>query len=402
MTMNRDQLYGMLLRLLRVASPHPDEKYYLESILPQGGKWDKENNYVIEVPGDSETLFAAHLDTVGDKPKLTEPIYKDGFLYASGKDVRCLGGDDRCGILCLMALIEEGIPGTYIFHGCEERGAHGAQFLVTEMDMTKFKRAIEFDRRGTQSIISEMSGDKVCSPEFSTALAGHIGMQYAADPTGSFTDVYFYRDVVPEVTNVSVGYYKEHSKDECIAVLWLIDHLVPALLKVPWETLPVVHNPVAEKEEEERAWRERQEHFRSFDRHAFGSGLGGGLGSWGKYEKHSSGMYVPRGMTLSDELDEEFNRKMKEEEEIDEAWQKMYGVDIDDKETSKGNDRHHDSNFGDQFGVCDCCDEEDFVESVDTGGKYMFCETCAEQFFAAFDDVESAIDSDEYVESLTQ
>ena len=136
----------------------------------------------------------------------------DGVRVVAFAD--CLGGDDRCGVLCLLALVAERVPGTYIFHNCEEKGALGAHHITKTFDLEKFNRAIEFDRRGTSSIITEMSFSKVCSVDFAKALADslneEVGFNYLSDPTGSYTDVYNYREIIPEVTNLSVGYYNEH------------------------------------------------------------------------------------------------------------------------------------------------------------------------------------------------
>lgn len=243
--MNRDQLYNQLIDLLYYTSPFPYEYQMLSGILPEGGEWDSFGNYIYVVPGKSTTLFAAHLDTIGNEPRQTKPIYieKNRVLISSGNS-DCLGGDDRCGILCLLALIDAKVPGTYIFHSCEERGMQGADFIVNSMDLTLFDRAIEFDRRGTDSIISKMIGMTVCSYEFVNSLSAQLGLGFRDDPTGLITDVFSYNCIIPEVTNLSVGFNNEHSNREYIHVLWLIDRFIPQLLKVNWESLPVVRNPI--------------------------------------------------------------------------------------------------------------------------------------------------------------
>ena len=254
--LNRDDLYFELLDMLEFTSPSPSEIYLMEPFLPVGGEWVKEN-YIYTI-GNSSTLFACHIDTVGQQPMKTNVRYDNGRLFTGNKDVRCLGGDDRCGMLCLKALIDAGVPGTYVFHTAEERGAISASDLSDSYDFTRFNRAIEFDRRGTNSIITQMSGDVVCSDYFAEALASELGIGYRSDPTGLFTDVYLYKYLVPEVTNLSVGYMHEHQNKEEIEVLWLIDDLIPAIIKVNWESLPINRDhKKAEKDNERMFLRSR-------------------------------------------------------------------------------------------------------------------------------------------------
>ena len=254
--MNRDDLYNKLICLLWMSSPYPGEREVIEEDLPAGGEWDEFGNYIINQMGTAEnpskTLFACHMDTVGSTSLFVNPTYDQGFLKVGSSHAACLGGDDRCGILVLSALIDAGVPGYYIFHKGEERGKLGAEYIAKSTDLTCFDRAIEFDRRGVSSVITEMMSGQVCSPEFATALCAELNLnlpekarRFAPDPTGSYTDVVEYKKMVAEVTNVSVGYFSEHSAKEEINVLWLIDCLIPALLKVRWEDLPTRRDPKA-------------------------------------------------------------------------------------------------------------------------------------------------------------
>jgi hypothetical protein len=53
--------------------------------------------------------------------------------------------------------------------------------------------------------------------------------------------------IIPEVTNLSSGYYNEHTSNEKINANWLIKEFIPALLKVKWEELPVKRNPAIDE-----------------------------------------------------------------------------------------------------------------------------------------------------------
>ena len=231
----------LLLSLLEYATPHPHEQH-MHSFLPKGGEFDKTGNYILKI-GKSDTLFCCHIDTVGHIVKRTDPIIKAGWIKATNKDASCLGGDDRCGMLCLIHLIENKIPGTYIFHVGEEKGTIGASAIKKDFDLSKFKRAVEFDRRDITSVITEMGVTRTCSDTFGKALADQLKNNFRLDNTGVFTDVGKYSEIIPEVTNLSVGYYNEHTSKEKINAKWLIGKFLPAILKVDWENLPIERNP---------------------------------------------------------------------------------------------------------------------------------------------------------------
>jgi len=243
--LTEEQLFNLLMALLDTSTPHKNEKL-IHELLPPGGEFDECGNYWLRVVGDSKTLFCCHLDTVGGSPEKTEPFYYNGYIYsmAFSPSSSCLGGDDRCGILCLTSLIYAGVPGTYLFHVGEEKGTVGASFVAKKYDMTEFQRAIEFDRRGTTSVITVMMGMvRTCSEDFAKALSEQIGLEFKPDDTGAFTDVFEYQDMIPECTNLSVGYQYEHSSSEKINSDWLIKKFIPKLYEVDWEKLSVVRNP---------------------------------------------------------------------------------------------------------------------------------------------------------------
>ena len=345
--MSRDNLYFKLLDMLDVTSPAPNDIVLMERFLPTGGKWVKDN-YIYKV-GNSDTLFACHIDTVGKEPMSTDPVYLDGKLYTGNKDVRCLGGDDRCGILCLLSLIDAGVPGTYIFHSAEERGAIGAHSLSLSYDFSQFKRAIEFDRRGTNSIITSMSGDRVCSNLFANELGKQLKLGYKSDPTGLFTDVFIYKYLIPEVTNLSVGYMHEHRNDEEIEVLWLIDDFIPAIAGVKWEELPVSRD---HKHDElvELAYSRKLRY----------------VGN-SKYSNSYTSIYDSAFYASSNEYSRSFNL-LNEEMSLDTK---------DDNEKSETKDLEK----YDAFGECDICKNRDFLTicANDLGSDLLVCIDCVDE-----------------------
>lgn len=260
--LTREQLFDYFIELLEITTPYKYEQR-IRNLLPSNQYVDNVGNVWIKVgdgPETKENLFCCHMDTVGQSPERTEPFYYDGKLYALSKTSSCLGGDDRCGVLCLVAMINAEIPGWYLFHVGEEKGAVGAEFASVSFDFTQYKRAIEFDRRGTASIITVMMGNsRTCSDVFANALAKQLndaapGLEYKPDDTGAYTDVFAYQDRVPECTNISVGYALEHTNSESIQVDWLLDKLIPALYEVKWNELPVVRDPKADNSVHQECW----------------------------------------------------------------------------------------------------------------------------------------------------
>jgi hypothetical protein len=240
---NEKKLLGLLTKMLKYTTPHPFD-VAMQVFMPKGGRYDDKGNYILTI-GESKTLFACHVDTVGKEIEDTELYIEDGWIKVkSGKS--CLGGDDKCGVLILLALINSKIPGTYIFHVGEERGCIGAKFLLESgFDFTKFDRAIEFDRKDKHSVIYGMSGARrTCSDKFVEALAAQLGdaLAFKGDGGGSYTDVATYMKIIPEVTNLSCGYFNEHSSNEKIDAKWLVSEYIPQLLKVDWESLPTERN----------------------------------------------------------------------------------------------------------------------------------------------------------------
>jgi hypothetical protein len=70
---------------------------------------------------------------------------------------------------------------------------------------------------------------------------GKAGMSYKKDDGGVYTDSAEFVDLISECTNISVGYYKEHSTNEHQDIKHLIK-LADACLKVDWESLPTKRN----------------------------------------------------------------------------------------------------------------------------------------------------------------
>lgn len=175
--------------------------------------------------------FCAHTDSVHNRTIMDtrqtvgfDGVRREFFVNAAGQR-DCLGADDAAGCYVLLRMIEANVPGMYVFFRGEERGGIGSSY-VTEKRADLFdgvEYAVQFDRRGTKSIITEMMCGMTCSNEFGIALGEALGMGHEVDPTGSFTDTANLSEIVPECTNISVGYDNEHSPRETLDADYLLE-----------------------------------------------------------------------------------------------------------------------------------------------------------------------------------
>jgi hypothetical protein len=228
---------------MRPAYSKTETAFIKRFLLPLNPEQDNAGNMIVRV-GDSETMFCCHTDTVHKqegKQKLATGK-TTGYLYSIGK--QCLGADDTAGVWLMMEMIKRDIPGLYVFHRGEEIGCEGARHIAekTPSLLDGIKRSIEFDRFGTSSVITHQMGMRCCSNEFATALSDALGLNHVLDAEGLFTDNAEYTTIIPEVTNISVGYDRQHTKDESLDPLYL-RHLLYALCTVDLDALPTKRDP---------------------------------------------------------------------------------------------------------------------------------------------------------------
>lgn len=209
--------------------------------------------FVVRIPGTEEQnarAFCAHTDSVHNRT-IELPRQAVGFdavrrefFVNDPKQRDCLGADDAAGVYILLRMIEAGVPGMYVFFRGEERGGIGSSYVVEHRSdlFEGITQAIQFDRRSTESIITEMACGRTCSDDFANALGRALAMGHQTDDTGSFTDTANLAEIVPECTNISVGYDWEHSPNETLNTQYLLalaDACIAAF-KDPELVLPVM------------------------------------------------------------------------------------------------------------------------------------------------------------------
>lgn len=196
----------------------------------------------------NKTLFVAHVDTVHAADGKNLIKIKGNMWHAYG-GVQ-LGADDGAGVAVLVHLLHQGVPAYYIFTQGEERGGIGATFIADQCQdlLRQFDRAVAFDRRGTDSVISHQGWGRCCSDAFANALADSLNtfdcdnFLYSPDDSGVYTDTAEFTSIIPECTNISVGYYREHTEHESLDTGHLT-RLADAAARLAWDSLPTERDP---------------------------------------------------------------------------------------------------------------------------------------------------------------
>lgn len=257
MNKKHTMLYKTLNRALSMMRPHNTMAVlvfteWLYDHLPAhlyAGVWlDVAGNLHVDnrTHSDHKTLFVAHVDTVHRTTGANKIRKTKTMWYADGA---ALGADDGVGCALLMHLLHAGVPGYYVFTQGEEVGGIGAKHLAREYPqlLSEFDRAIAFDRRGTDSVISHQGWGRCCSDDFAQGLADALNsgcdeFMYSPDDTGVYTDTAEFVDIIPECTNISCGYDHEHSEREELDIEHF-DRLAAAVIAIDWDGLPTKRDP---------------------------------------------------------------------------------------------------------------------------------------------------------------
>lgn len=242
-----DFVFETFLRLTSKTVPYGSEDQLVESmreLFPKAIQKDEWGNYFYKV-GESRSIFAAHLDTVSKEYVNVTHVFDGNLIKTDGKTT--LGADDKAGITVLLWMIQNNVPGLYYFFIGEEVGCIGSGNAAKFGHFKgNYDRIISFDRRDVGSVITFQSSSRCCSDDFADALCRELNqtrkMSYTKDTGGVYTDSAEFTHLIPECTNVSVGYYKEHTTSESQDICHLTN-LAEACVKVDWEKLPTKRDP---------------------------------------------------------------------------------------------------------------------------------------------------------------
>lgn len=181
-------------------------------------------------------LWSAHIDSVHSGSGNVKVAFDPFINLVYVEDEACpLGADDAAGIWVLFQMIRAGIGGTFVFHTGEEVGGIGSSGIAKHHRafLSRFKAAIAFDRKDTCSVITHQGFDRCCSDAFADSFCNALnskGLSLVKDDGGVFTDTANYIDDIGECTNISVGYFDEHTQKESLDAEYLVN-LTKALIE---------------------------------------------------------------------------------------------------------------------------------------------------------------------------
>lgn len=223
---------------------------------------DAHGNIVVDNLGSSaqsRVMFTSHTDSIHrSATHTTQKLKRDGDTITvdltKTPESTCLGADDATGNYIMLRLLQACVKGVYVFFRDEEIGGLGSSYFATN-PMVKplidqMTHCISFDRMGYDSIITHQACGRCASDMFADELGKRIKeadstgtLDLYADPTGSFTDSANFADLISECSNISVGYFKQHTVKESQDIAF-VEKLTTALEKVDWETLPAHRDPL--------------------------------------------------------------------------------------------------------------------------------------------------------------
>jgi hypothetical protein len=243
---NHDEwIKNTFISMVTETYPHGHEKETLKYLPPL--EMDTYGNYYRIIGENPTTMFTSHLDTASyEKAKVNLRLGVEAghdMIFTDGKTI--LGSDDKTGVTIMLYMMERNVPGLYYYFIGEERGCIGSSKVARAFSsityLANIKKVVSFDRRNYHSIITHQGGRKCCSDEFAQDLASKLnanGMEMKLDPTGVYTDSAEFIPVVPECTNISVGYFNEHTGRERQSFTHLIA-LCKASVAINWNDLVV-------------------------------------------------------------------------------------------------------------------------------------------------------------------
>lgn len=203
-------------------------------------------------------MWSSHTDTVHHDEGLQDIIIDGPWMKAvTGKKrelSNCLGADCTTGVWLMIKMIEARKPGLYIFHREEEVGGNGSSWIAKNKanDLAGIQFAIALDRMDYASVITHQGGGRCCSDEFAEGLSFLLGDNFKPDDGGVFTDTANYTHLIPECTNISVGYFNQHGPSE--TQNWMFaNNLLEKLIDMDMSGLIPIRDP-ADAEDDVPWW----------------------------------------------------------------------------------------------------------------------------------------------------
>jgi len=208
----------IFLELTSKTCPTGKEEMYSSYLNKYNFSKDFYGNYFKIIGHSPNVMFNAHLDTYCTTIKNVNIVEQENFIMTDGSTI--LGADDKAGVSIILYMIENKIPGIYYLFVEEEYGCIGSSKVADKYsgNMTNIDCCISFDRMGYDSVITHQRGEKTCSDEFADSLAKELNkggdFNYKKDRNGNMSDSLSFVDEIKECTNISVGYWNQHTTKE--------------------------------------------------------------------------------------------------------------------------------------------------------------------------------------------
>lgn len=181
--------------------------------------YDEHNIYLLDggivVNGKDKATLVAHLDI----HPIIDNNHKEKKLLSFLNTVYCktgIGGDDRCGVLIILELLDRGYRPNIIFTEKEEVGRVGVRKLIDNhldllIDITKDSPYLMgLDRKGFNEVVFYECNNL----EFIDFITNEYSLELNR---GSFSDVSSLGPSLNKaICNVSVCYYSAHSENEYV------------------------------------------------------------------------------------------------------------------------------------------------------------------------------------------
>lgn len=260
---------GDLIAMHTYMRPHEsatEAEFIARYLEPLGMSVDAMGNHIVQI-GDAPIMWSCHTDTVHKEEgrqtvhvanvvipaKEGGKTWNDRFMRLSKKSRKtssCLGADDTAGVWLMREMILAKKPGLYIFHRGEEIGGIGSRHIAdkTPTLVAGIQAAIALDRMNYSDVITHQFGTRTASDDFARSIADQLRLGYKPCDSGIYTDTAEYAELIPECTNLSVGYFSQHSNSEALNLDHLLD-LRDSLLELDYQKLVIKRDPEAAKHE---------------------------------------------------------------------------------------------------------------------------------------------------------
>jgi hypothetical protein len=181
-------------------------------------------HYVLWHRGSGLPCLVAHIDHVYEEKGWNKrPIlYNEEYIWSP----RGIAGDDRAGVYACMQLFNE-LEVNVLFTDLEERGGVGAIEACECLQLEETLYFIEIDRRNEKEAVF-YNEEEVLVPEFVEVVS-----RYFKIAQGSFSDISILGSHFKVAsTNLSAGYFNEHSKTSEYIYLPALEYTINAVPKL--------------------------------------------------------------------------------------------------------------------------------------------------------------------------